>query len=315
MKLEEKIVRLRKERGWSQEELADRLDVSRQSVSKWEMGTSVPELDKIIAMGELFSVSLDYLLKEDAPVTETPPDDRVRVERDTVDAYLALAPAAYARIALAVSLCILSPVLLLFLLSFSLDELSSLSETAAVAWGVTVLLALVAFAVVIFIRYGMELTPYEYLKKKKLSLDEKTIAFLKGKQAEMRKKHAYGIGIGVGICVLSAVPLVATIASSDKTILQAVCLLLVACAVGVYLIVRFACALGVYDTLLSEGEYSDERKGRNEDGIAGIYWSVVTAAYLGISFTTSAWGITWVVWPCAAILYGAVSGIMTLARK
>ncbi len=65
MKLEEKIVLLRKKNGWSQEELAFRLDVSRQSVSKWEMGSSIPELDKIVKMSEIFGVTTDYLLKND----------------------------------------------------------------------------------------------------------------------------------------------------------------------------------------------------------------------------------------------------------
>ena len=64
MKLEEKIALLRKKNGWSQEELAFRLDVSRQAVSKWEMGTSLPDLDNVLKMSELFSCSTDYLLKD-----------------------------------------------------------------------------------------------------------------------------------------------------------------------------------------------------------------------------------------------------------
>lgn len=70
MKLEEKIALLRKQKGWSQEELAFRLDVSRQSVSKWETGDSLPDLDKIIKLSDVFEVSTDYLLKEEvaAPI-------------------------------------------------------------------------------------------------------------------------------------------------------------------------------------------------------------------------------------------------------
>ena len=67
MPLADKIIDLRKKQGWSQIDLADRLDVSRQSVSKWEMAQAVPELDKIIKMSELFAVTTDYLLKDDAP--------------------------------------------------------------------------------------------------------------------------------------------------------------------------------------------------------------------------------------------------------
>ncbi len=77
MPLADKIIELRKKQGWSQIDLADRLDVSRQSVSKWEMAQAVPELDKIIKMSELFAVTTDYLLKDNAPGPEqtggTPP--------------------------------------------------------------------------------------------------------------------------------------------------------------------------------------------------------------------------------------------------
>lgn len=66
MILAEKIVFLRKRKGWSQEELADKLDISRQSVSKWELGASIPDLDKIIKLSDLFDVTTDYLLRDDA---------------------------------------------------------------------------------------------------------------------------------------------------------------------------------------------------------------------------------------------------------
>lgn len=64
MRLSEKIMDLRKRSGWSQEELAEQLGISRQSVSKWELGESVPDLDRIIRMSELWNVSTDYLLKD-----------------------------------------------------------------------------------------------------------------------------------------------------------------------------------------------------------------------------------------------------------
>lgn len=64
MKLAEKLTIQRKKSGMSQEQLADRLGITRQSVSKWEAGSSVPEISKLIALSELFQVSLDYLLKD-----------------------------------------------------------------------------------------------------------------------------------------------------------------------------------------------------------------------------------------------------------
>ena len=65
MILAEKIMEMRKKNGWSQEELAYQLGVSRQSVSKWESGASIPDLERILKLSEIFGVSTDYLLKEE----------------------------------------------------------------------------------------------------------------------------------------------------------------------------------------------------------------------------------------------------------
>ena len=63
MDVSEKILQLRKANGFTQEELAEKLNVSRQSVSKWESGQSVPELEKLVALSEIFQVSTDHMLK------------------------------------------------------------------------------------------------------------------------------------------------------------------------------------------------------------------------------------------------------------
>lgn len=64
MILADKIIKLRRESGMSQEELAEKLNVSRQAVSKWECNETVPDIQKIIQLSELFSVTTDYLLKD-----------------------------------------------------------------------------------------------------------------------------------------------------------------------------------------------------------------------------------------------------------
>ncbi len=65
MKFCDKLVQLRREKGYSQEQLADLLKVSRQSVSKWEAGQSMPELNKLITLADLFGITVDYLVKEE----------------------------------------------------------------------------------------------------------------------------------------------------------------------------------------------------------------------------------------------------------
>ena len=78
MSLSEKILSLRTGLGLSQEELAEKLEVSRQSVSKWETGQSVPDLDKLIRLADLFSISVDELVREgERPQPPQPPQPQV----------------------------------------------------------------------------------------------------------------------------------------------------------------------------------------------------------------------------------------------
>ena len=69
MNFNNRLYELRKQKGLSQEELANRLNVSRQTVSKWEVGDSTPDMEKLIAMSDLFDVSLDKLVLGKEPET------------------------------------------------------------------------------------------------------------------------------------------------------------------------------------------------------------------------------------------------------
>lgn len=80
MTLGEKILNLRKKNGISQEELSNRIGVSRQAISKWELNDSVPDIGNIIALSKLFSVSTDYLMLEDI----NPDDLDVRINSEKI---------------------------------------------------------------------------------------------------------------------------------------------------------------------------------------------------------------------------------------
>ena len=73
MILADKIVTLRKKAGWSQEELAQQLNVTRQSVSKWEGAQSIPDMEKILQMSRIFGVTIDFLLKDEMETAEAAP--------------------------------------------------------------------------------------------------------------------------------------------------------------------------------------------------------------------------------------------------
>ena len=145
MILADKIIELRKKNGWSQEDLAEKLDVSRQSISKWEGAQSIPDMNKILKLSEVFSVSTDYLLKdeieldstEEAPKVDTDSSFKeVPVSMEEANAFLAHKNQAASQIALGVLLCILSPTLLITLTTLQESSLLPLSEGKAVGIGV-----------------------------------------------------------------------------------------------------------------------------------------------------------------------------------
>ena len=86
MDFNNRLYQLRKQKGLSQEELANRLNVSRQTVSKWEVGDSTPDMEKLIAMSDLFDVSLDKLVmgKEDEKRHDTPKSELVTAINEKV---------------------------------------------------------------------------------------------------------------------------------------------------------------------------------------------------------------------------------------
>jgi len=78
MEFNNKLYELRKQKGFSQEELANRLNVSRQTISKWEVGDSTPDMEKLVAISDLFEVSLDELVKGEEPKLAEPSEQIVK---------------------------------------------------------------------------------------------------------------------------------------------------------------------------------------------------------------------------------------------
>ena len=86
MILADKIIKHRKKNGWSQEELAERLNVSPQLVSAWEAAQTIPDIENVIQMAELFGVTTDYLLKDGVECEEFTEDiEDVPSSRPTID--------------------------------------------------------------------------------------------------------------------------------------------------------------------------------------------------------------------------------------
>ena len=123
MILAEKIMEERKKNGWSQEELAEKLSVSRQAVSKWESAQSIPDLQRVIQLSEIFGVSTDYLLKDECetpqPIEGVEPSDKdfplKKVSVEDANDFMEVRKKNAPKIAAAVAACIVSPSVLIFL--------------------------------------------------------------------------------------------------------------------------------------------------------------------------------------------------------
>lgn len=169
MILADKILYHRKKLALSQEELAEQLNVSRQSVSKWEGAQSIPDMDKIIKLSDIFSVSIDYLLRDEIQDIEyVDQKDQAglnSVSLEEANSFIAANRQHANKMALGVFLCVASPILLIFLNSLYEKGVRQISEAMANAFGLTVLIAMVAAAVGIFVKSGSTMKPYEYLKQ------------------------------------------------------------------------------------------------------------------------------------------------------
>lgn len=326
MILADKIVTLRKRAGWSQEELAAQLGVSRQSVSKWEGAQSVPDMQKVVQMSRLFGVTTDYLLKEElgepepAPAESDAPLRRVTMEQ-AAD-YLAQRQAAAPKLALATLLCVLSPVALLLLAALSDRPGAALSENAAAGIGLCVLLVLVAAAVAVFITCAAQVKAYAFLETEPFETAYGVTGMVRERRAAAAPEHTRGKVAGTVLCILSAVPLFIAVCLNGPDLLYvaAVCLLLVLAGVGSALFVYGGVYQAAMDRLLEEGDYVRPRKRQNVvvGAISSIYWLTVTAAYL--LWTFGPWWDaqpqdTWILWAVAGVLYGAVMALVRGIRK
>ena len=326
MILADKIMTLRKKSGWSQEELASQLGVSRQSVSKWESAGSIPELDKILQMSRIFGVSVDYLLKDEMETEEYTAEDYVedavrRVTMDEACGYMEASEKASRQIGFGVTLCILSviPIILFALLTDA--GAWAVSENASAALGIVFLFLLIAPAVALFIINGMALSRYEYLEKEVFD----TEYGVDGVVGERKRLHnpvfVRNITVGVVLCILSVIPLIffGAMNASDLTCGICVCVFLAVVSLAVYLFVRAGIVYGCFDVLLQSGDYTRKKKQAKSDAknsaLTSIYWCVVTAGYLAYSFITGNWHISWIVWPVAGELFGAVAAAMELGNS
>lgn len=325
----DKLVQLRKKSGWSQEELAAQMGVSRQSVSKWESAQSIPDLERIVRLSKLFGVSVDFLIKDELePEDEASPrsvgtleigetsDTPARVvSLEEANEFLEMRAKSAAPIALGVLLCVLSSAPLVVLASWSEASNAPLSEDAASGLGVSVILLAVAVAVAIFLYNGIKLKHFEYLKTERIETAYGITGMVNERKARFRDTYTKSVIVAVVLFILSAVPLlmVSLFVPESNSLAQGltIAVLLVLVGIGAYLLVRVGIIWGSYNLLLQEDDYTPENKRRQPivDAMVLSYWMVCLAIYLGYSLISGNWEQSWIVFAVAGVLFPVVKVI------
>lgn len=324
MILGEKITLLRKKNNYSQEDLANELGISRQSVSKWESGNSIPDLDKIVKMSSLFGVSTDYLLKDELE-EETPSETDEMVEDgrsvtlEEANQFLEVTKDFAKKVSLSVSIFILSPVLLIILAGMAESGIASITEDMAGGFGTAVLLLMVAVGTVIVVLSGLSYGKYDYLEKEKIVLQYGVAGIVNKRKEEFSETFQRNIALGVGIVIAGIIPMMIAAAfdASDFGVIICLGILLVAVSLGVHQIVWASVIQGSFQKLLQEEDYSEENKEmkKKTSSFAGIYWCFVTALYLAVSLPYNSWNTSWFIWPVAGVLFAALHGIVITIIK
>lgn len=355
MKLAEKIFNERKKLGMSQEQFAESMEVSRQAVSKWESGQSMPDLDKLILMSQIFHVSTDYLLKEEeegsyedvsffketysyeentsdiGSVSEEKSSFEKEMEnareltKDEVEEYKDTYSWSMRKIAFGVFLIVFGVgVSSLFDI---LTDYQILPEPITDGLMAVAILTCVVIAVRFFILSGMRLEKFEYLQKESFKLPENLKMKLETEDTEYQpvfiKKITFGVVFiicGVIACVLlNSIGEGMNIAMLDDHISGAVLIIMVSIAVRQLIIAGMS--KGIYDILLQREDYTARNKKHNEEFekvigmVAGVYWTLVAAAYLGYSFITNDWQHSWIIFPVAGCIFGAIVVFLQLKNS
>jgi transcriptional regulator with XRE-family HTH domain len=323
MILADKIIRLRKQLGWSQEELAEKMNVSRQSVSKWESTNSIPDLNKIIMLAEIFDVSTDFLLKDDVEAFDSLSEGKepgvIQVSLEQALKYVESKMDVAGLVTKGVVLCVCSVIPLFFFMAMAETNRLNITDDIATAIGVVSILILVSIGISFFIRTNHYETDIALIENESFELAYGVHSIFKEKLQKFRVTYNLRLSLGIFMFIISFVPLMVTgmfYGGSDIVFMMLIVLLLMI-ATGIYIVAPVSAKYDAYNNILKDSgiETEKSRRTKRAEKLAAFYWPLLTAIFLGWSLWTMDWGVTWIVWPVGAVLFAALVGLMELFAK
>jgi len=323
MILAEKIVRLRKQVGWSQEELAEKMNISRQSVSKWESTNSIPDLNKIIMLAEIFDVSTDFLLKDENEAFDSSDESKepgiIQISLEQAVKYIENKMEVSALVTKGVMLCVCSVVPLFFFLAMAETNRLNLTGDIAAAIGIVSILVMVSIGISFFIRTNQYESDISVIDNEAFELAYGVHSVFKEKLKKFRPTYNLRLSFGIFMFIISFVPLmfVSMFFGGSDIVLMMLIVLFLMIAAGIYIVAPVSAKFDAYNNILKDSclETAKSKRTKRVEKLAAFYWPLLTAIFLGWSLWTMDWGVTWIVWPVGAVLFAALVGLMELLDK
>ena len=299
MSLSENLQNLRKIKNMSQEELAEKLNVSRQAVSKWESGSGYPETEKIISICEIFECSMDELVKGKI-------SNDIKSEKNKYD--LIMTKAAK-EIALGVAAILIGVSIMLTILGFA----SNPDDDRLGLIGVVIVLVGVICALPLFIMNG---TSIDTFKKKNPKIPN---IYSEEEQETANAKYTKYIAIAISLILIGVIIMLSLFGLNvfgEESVLP-VAIFMYFVTVSVFILIYSGKMKEKYDIETYNKENTEEYRAIEEKvgKICGIIMMVATIIFLAWGFTLNMWNINWIVYPIGGILCGITSIVLGKNRK
>lgn len=322
MILADKIIKLRKQSAWSQEELAEKMNISRQSVSKWESANSIPDLNRIIMLAEIFDVTTDFLLKDEYEtfdsVTESKEPSVTQITLEQALKYVENKMEMSSLITKGVMLCLCSVIPLFFFLAMAETNKLNMTGDVAAGLGVLSILLMVSFGVSFFIKINQYESGIATIDKERFELAYGVHSVFQEKLEKFRPRYNSRLSIAIFLFIVSFVPLMFAsmfFEGQGITLMMLIVLMLII-ATGIYILMPVSTRFEAYNNILKDTSVTEKSKrAKRAEKLAAFYWPLLTAIFLGWSLWTMDWGTTWIIWPVGAVLFAALLGLMELMDK
>lgn len=297
MNFNAKLQTLRKQSNLSQEQLAQKLNVSRQAVSKWETGEGYPELDKLVQISNIFDVSLDYLIKdketENKDYLEKTADRQLNIEftdLSEIEDYVEMRNHLGKNIAIGVMIIICSIILPIIMEDTHFEDIAG-----------GIMLIIMGIGIGLLVMTGIR---FNQLEKPELMISSTDYTYLLAEFDGFKSIIARNISIGVFLCLLGVGM---TIIFDDESIGVSLMFLLI--AVAVYLFITTGIEYATHKIVIGQKEFKDnniyKEPGHKRKRIPLIENSVIV--YLILGFVFHLWHPGWLIFPIFAILDNVIN--------